>query len=73
MPNKNDLSMTYCGTPINMAPEILNKSVYCYKSDIWSVGTILFELLTGHSPFKDAKIKDQLKSKQRKISLTLSK
>lgn len=46
-----------------MAPEILNKSVYNYKADVWSVGTILFELLTGMSPFKDAKNKDQLRLK----------
>lgn len=58
LPDKNDLSITYCGTPINMAPEVLNKSVYCYKSDIWSLGTVLFELLTDHSPFRDAKIKE---------------
>ncbi len=49
-----DLSSTYCGTPINMAPEILNGEVYNFKADVWSLGTILFELLTGSSPFKHA-------------------
>lgn len=48
----NDLSVTYCGTPINMAPEVLNRGVYNYKADVWSLGTILYELLTGISPFK---------------------
>jgi serine/threonine-protein kinase ULK/ATG1 len=43
----NDLSNTYCGTPINMAPEILNKHMYNYKADVWSLGTMIFELLTG--------------------------
>ncbi len=46
-----------------MAPEMLNREYYNYKADVWSVGTVLFELLTGYSPFKEAKNKDQLKSK----------
>ena len=49
-----ELSTTYCGTPINMAPEVLNRAMYNYKADVWSLGTILFELLTGKSPFKRA-------------------
>lgn len=56
--HKDELSNTYCGTPINMAPEVLNKDYYNYKADVWSLGTILFELLTGYSPFKDAMNKD---------------
>ena len=42
---------TYCGTPINMAPEIMRKDPYTYKVDIWSTGTMLFEMLTGFAPF----------------------
>jgi serine/threonine-protein kinase ULK2 len=56
-----DLSATYCGTPINMAPEVLNRGLYNYKVDVWSLGTILFELLTGKSPFKGAQNKEELK------------
>lgn len=61
MDNINNPSSTYCGTPINMAPEMLNKLEYTYKADVWSVGTMLFELLTGYSPFKEARNKEQLK------------
>lgn len=57
-----DKSNTYCGTPINMAPEMINNKAYTYKTDIWSLGTVLFELLTGHSPFKDSKSKADLLS-----------
>lgn len=43
-----------------MAPEILEKRSYNYKADIWSLGVIIFELLTGHTPFM-AKDKNELK------------
>lgn len=56
-----------------MAPEVLNKDYYNYKADVWSLGTILFELLTGYSPFKDAMNKDQLKQKHKRSSEILSK
>lgn len=42
---------TYCGTPLNMAPEIMNRKPYTYKADIWSIGVLIFLLLTGGYPF----------------------
>ena len=54
----NDLNTTYCGTPINMAPEVLNRGVYNYKADVWSLGTIIYEMITGYSPFKSAQNKE---------------
>jgi serine/threonine protein kinase len=35
-----------------MAPEIINKDMYDYKIDIWSLGILLYELLHGYSPFR---------------------
>lgn len=52
---------SYCGTPLNMAPEILEKKQYNYKADIWSLGVILFELITGDPPFQ-ASSKSELKA-----------
>ena len=43
--------ITYCGTPLNMAPEIMNGRPYTYKADIWSIGVLIFLLLTGGYPF----------------------
>ena len=40
-----------CGTPLNMAPEILNGKDYNYKIDMWSIGVSLFEALFGTPPF----------------------
>ena len=47
----NNLSDTICGSPIYMAPEIIQKTKYNNKADIWSLGIILYELLTGSSPY----------------------
>lgn len=63
--NIEDANQTFCGTPINMAPEILNRNGYNHKADIWSIGTVLYELLTGESAFKNIFSKSQLKHKMR--------
>ncbi len=39
------------GTPLYMSPQILNKSQYTTKSDIWSLGFIFYEMLTGTYPW----------------------
>ena len=42
---------TLCGSPIYMAPEILKYKKYDSKVDLWSMGIILFEMLTSKPPF----------------------
>jgi serine/threonine-protein kinase ULK/ATG1 len=39
------------GTPLYMAPESLKKSYYSAKTDIFSFGVTLFEMLEGHTPW----------------------
>lgn len=39
------------GTPLYIAPEILQHRNYSHKVDVWSLGIILFQLATGKTPF----------------------
>nr|MBP6297832.1 protein kinase [Anaerolineae bacterium] len=48
------------GTPQYMAPEMLRGEPPDARADIWSLGVILFELLTGTHPFGGATITDLL-------------
>ena len=47
---------TICGTPIYLAPEIINNIGHDEKIDIWGVGVLMFELLTGEAPWEGSDV-----------------
>lgn len=48
-----DLSNTFCGSPMYMAPEILMNKKYTNKSDLWSLGISIYETLFKEYPYKN--------------------
>jgi NIMA (never in mitosis gene a)-related kinase len=49
---ETDFAKTYAGTPYYMSPELINEQAYNNKSDIWSLGCLIYELCALEPPFQ---------------------
>lgn len=56
------------GSPVYMPPEALNSNRYSHKSDIWAIGVIFYEMLTGSTPWS-GRTETELKAKMKTISI----
>jgi serine/threonine protein kinase len=46
-----DINETFCGSAEYMTPEMLNQNPYSYGIDYYSLGAVLYEMVTGLPPF----------------------
>lgn len=46
------LNYTQTGTPYYASPEVWSEQPYDIKSDIWSLGCVLYEMITLKPPFR---------------------
>lgn len=57
--NEDYFSVEQCysfkGSPYWIAPEVVKKEGHGFPADIWSVGCVAIELLTGYPPFYENK------------------
>lgn len=56
--HETSFAETFVGTPYYMSPEQMNHLSYNEKSDIWSLGCVVYELCSLHPPFLAANQKE---------------
>ncbi|ORZ24652.1 kinase-like domain-containing protein [Absidia repens] len=66
---------TLCGTLEYTAPEILMEMTYDSSVDFWNLGILMYEMLTGYTPFRSAnkdKTLDSIQEKKLQVPYYLS-
>ncbi|TPP66758.1 Serine/threonine-protein kinase 33 [Fasciola gigantica] len=58
-----------CGTPLYMAPEVLSGKSYTRQCDVWSLGILMYQLLTNQVPYT-AQTEEQLLDQLQRIDMS---
>lgn len=51
--NRGTMRQTFCGTLDYLSPEMKDGAAYTCRVDLWSLGVLVYELITGSAPFKE--------------------
>ena len=64
----NYMNSTFVGSPLYMSPEIILGNNYDFKSDLWSLGIILYQLYMKKHPFHSISIKELINKIKNEIN-----
>ena len=67
--NGEKIRESFFGTPEYLAPEIVNQNAHDKRLDIWALGILLFEMLTGRTPFNLCGYNNQLYNSIRTLNI----
>lgn len=70
--HKDFVAMSFCGSPAYLSPELIRGEGATTATDVYTMGTILYEMLTGYPPHYCGKL-DQLFHDIRYTKVTISK
>jgi len=53
---KDDVARSFCGSPAYLSPEMVKRRGVGKSADLYGIGTVMFELLTGEAPYYNDEI-----------------
>lgn len=70
--NASMMVQSFVGSPVFMAPEVLNSSSYSFKADVWSLGALCYEIMCGRQAFEATSLDDLKVVQNRRLKFSAS-